>query len=84
MSLEKKSVGGLISRILKEFKVKHIEEPVDYTVVNSKKIIMQRCADCQKAGGMPPTILSLDFVDKGDVYKTIKEINQERFPDKIK
>lgn len=51
----------------------------DYKNLNSEKNIRQRIADCQKEStSTPVSVIGLDFVEEGDVYNTVKKINNER------
>ena len=52
----------------------------DYNYINSRAVLKKRVADCAKQDtGSPPNVITLDFVETGDLYNSIKEINMNRY-----
>ncbi len=48
----------------------------DAAVVNSRKVLDDRLAECQQVRHRQPGILAVDFVDIGDTFAVVNDLNQ--------
>jgi hypothetical protein len=48
----------------------------DAAVVNSRDVLTARIAECRQVRDRQPGILAVDFVDVGDLFAVINDLNQ--------
>ncbi len=52
--------------------------PVDADVINTRTAILERARRCAKARDRVPNLVAVDFVERGDLFAAVDELNSDR------